>query len=178
MVIRLSAAALVAAAAALSAAPALADIMVHDGYARSSNPQAGAAFLTIHNPGGPDDRLIGVRSDAAARVELHTHVEDGGVMRMVHVEEGLPLPADGEIAMQRGGNHVMFMGLAVPFDDGAVVPLTLIFETAGEIAVEVTVDNARTEAPESGMMHGEGMDHGTMHDAIHGDGDPNDADGN
>lgn len=132
-------------AACLTAAAsfAMAEITVADAFARSSNPRAGAAFMTIRNPDGPDDRLIDVLSDAAVRVELHTHVMDGDIMRMVEVEEGFALPTGGAIEMERGGAHVMFMGLTAPFDEGETVPLKLVFESGAEVVLDVPVDNAR-----------------------------------
>lgn len=134
-------------------AMAAAEVKIDDAYARSSNPMAGAAFMVIHNLGDTDDRLIGVRSDAAARTELHTHIQsDNGVMQMIHIEEGLGLPAGGDLLLQRGSDHVMFMGLTAPFEDGATIPITLIFETAGEIEVDVIVDQTRMPMPD--------MDHG------------------
>lgn len=150
---------LTGAAAALSFAfPAFAEIEVHDPYARSSNAMAGAAFMIIHNHGGADDRLIAARSDAAQRVELHTHVEDdAGVMRMIHVEDGFDLPTDGEIIMQRGGYHVMLMGLNAPFEHGETITVTLVFESAGEVVIEVPVDQERAETSHDGMS--EEMEH-------------------
>jgi len=154
-----------AAIAALTlATPALAQsIEVHDPYARSASPMAktGAAFMVIHNHGDADDRLIGAASPAAQMVQLHTHREVDGVMKMLHVEEGFDLPADGEIIMARGGNHVMFMGLTEPFEQDDMIPLTLTFERSGEIEIEVPVDLDRK--PE----HGDGHDHD--HDHGHGD---------
>lgn len=149
---------LIGAAAALSfAMPAFAEIEIHDQYARSSNAMAGAAFMTIHNHGDTDDRLLNVTSDASARVELHTHIEDAdGVMRMTHVEEGFDLPADGEIVMERGSNHVMFMGLNAPFEQDDVVTITFTFENAGDVVVEVPVDQTREE---HGAMDHSDMDH-------------------
>jgi copper(I)-binding protein len=45
--------------------------------------------------------------------------------------------------------------------DGATFPLTLIFEKAGEIEVEVPVDLARlTETPADQAAAGEAHDHG------------------
>jgi len=151
--------ALAALAALTLASPALAQqIEVHDPYARSASPAArtGAAFMVIRNQGDADDRLIGASSPAAKLVQLHTHREAEGVMRMVHVEDGFVLPADGEIVMERGGRHVMFMGLTAPFEQGETVPLTLVFEQGGEVTVDVPVDLARK--PGKGM--GEGMDDG------------------
>ena len=141
--------------AAVTALPAFAaDIMVMDSYARAATPSAksGAAFLMIHNTGDADDRLIGAASPAAKKVELHTHIESGdGIMKMVHVEEGFELPAGGMIEMKRGGKHVMFMGLNDPFEQGATIPLTLTFEKAGEMQIEVPVDLERQDG--HGMSH-------------------------
>ncbi|MFY2823961.1 copper chaperone PCu(A)C [Ruegeria sp. MALMAid1280] len=123
-------------------------ISVDDAYARSSgkSAKAGAAFMMIQNAGEIDDRLIGVESDAAARVELHTHqVDDNGVAKMAHVEEGFVIPAGEMHMLKRGGDHVMFMGLTAPFEHGATVPVTLIFEKAGEVEIEIPVDLERQD---------------------------------
>ncbi|GGE19530.1 hypothetical protein GCM10011360_05350 [Primorskyibacter flagellatus] len=125
-----------------------AEIVINDAYARSSGPaaMAGAAFMEIVNTGAEDDRLVAVRSDAAKKVELHTHIAgDGGVMKMREVEGGFPVPAGGHALLARGGDHVMFMGLAGPFEQGGTVPVILVFEKAGEIAVEIPVDLERQE---------------------------------
>ncbi|RKT32871.1 hypothetical protein BXY70_2221 [Roseovarius halotolerans] len=134
-------------AATALAFPAFAqDITVNDPYARSSAMMAtsGAAFMTITNNSGTDDRLIAAASPVSEKVELHTHKQDeNGVMRMIHVEEGLPIAAGETLMLERGGNHIMFLGIEAPFEQGATVPLTLTFETAGEISVEVPVDLER-----------------------------------
>lgn len=124
------------------------EIEIHEPYARSASPMAksGAAFMVIRNVGDADDRLIGVESPAARKVELHTHREADGVMRMIHVEEGFALPEGGEIRMQRGGHHVMMMGLTAPLEQGETIPLTLIFETSGEVTLDVPVDLERKPA--------------------------------
>ena len=142
-------------AAITLAVPAFAEIEIRDAYARSATPTAktGAAFMMIHNSGDEADRLIGVSSDIAARVELHTHEEDAnGVMRMLHVEEGFDLPPNGEIAMVRGGNHVMFMGLTDSLEQDDTVTVTLTFENAGDVVVEIPVDLERQD--HGHMNHG------------------------
>ena len=136
-------------ALALALPAAAAEITVSDAYARSSSPAAksGAAFMVLSNAGAVEDRLVEVRSDAAQRVELHTHLEDAaGVMRMVEVEDGFAIPAGGTHVLKRGGDHVMFMGLTRPFEQGATVPVVLVFEQAGEIAVDIPVDLERMPA--------------------------------
>lgn len=151
---------LVAVAAALTlTVPAAAHDGVHinDATARAS-AASGAVFFEIENHQSDDDRLIGVASDAAERVELHTHSQDAaGVMQMRHVPEGFVVPGNGSHALVRGGDHVMMMGLRAPLKTGDVVNLTLTFEKAGEVELQVPVDNERTEAAKGGMDHK--MDH-------------------
>ena len=143
--------------AALFALPAVADITIDDAYARSSGPSAksGAAFFVIHNSSDTQDRLIGAASDVAKRVELHTHIEQDGIMKMRQDKDGFEVPAMGMHALQRGADHVMFMGLTAPMVQGETFDVILTFERAGEIIVTVPVDLERT--PEHGAV-----DHGNM----------------
>ncbi len=129
-----------------SAASAGSDISIADAYARAASPmaKAGGVFMLILNAGDSDDRLIGLRTEAARRAELHTNIEtDTGVMQMRQVEAGFEVPAGGQRLLARGGDHLMLMGLTRPFRDGQTITLTLIFERAGEITVEVPVDMQR-----------------------------------
>ncbi len=132
-------------------------MMVQDSYARAASPtaKAGAAFMQITNHTETDDRLIEVRSDAAKRVELHTHKDMGdGVMKMMQVEGGFEVDAGETLALKRGGYHVMFMGLTGPFEQGEMLDVTLVFENAGELEVQIPVDNER-KADHGAMNHGD-----------------------
>lgn len=149
---------------ALSSA-ALAEIEVKDAYARSSGAmaKAGAAFMEIANTGDEDDRLISARAEVSKRVELHTHIAgDDGVMKMREVEGGFVVPAGGSHMLQRGGDHVMFMGLTTTFEQGMTIPVTLVFEKAGEVTVDVPVDLERQDAMQHGTMDHSKMGHGDM----------------
>lgn len=139
------------------ALPALAEgIMIKDGYVRTARPGApnAAAFMQIMNTTATADRLIAVRAEGVRKPELHTHDinPETGVARMRPVEGGFAIPAGGMHSLARGGDHVMLMGLETPLSDGQTVELTLIFETAGEVPLSLTVDNQR--APKAGHGHG------------------------
>jgi copper(I)-binding protein len=146
-------------AAALSLVPVMslaADIVISDAYARTSRPGAptGAAFMLITNTAETDDRLVAASSEIAKRVELHTHIDQGdGVMKMTEIEGGIPIAAGATHVMQRGGDHVMFMGLTDTLEQGAEVTVTLTFENAGDVVVTVPVDNDR-QPRHGGMKHG------------------------
>ena len=138
------------------------ELVIRDGYARAAGAAArtGAGYLSVTNTGSSDDRLIEARGDVAARVELHTTDVEDDVARMREVAEGIPIPAGETVVLEPGGLHVMFMGLARPLEQGDAVSLTLVFEAAGEISVELPVDLERGGA--HGHHDGEnGMDHGT-----------------
>ena len=153
---------LAATAAIVFAMPAFAEgIEIVEPYARSASPTAktGAAFMQIVNH-GEADRLINATSPAADLVQLHTHIEgDNGVMKMVHVEEGFDLPAGGTLSLERGGKHVMLMGLTSPLEQGATVSVTLTFETAGDMVLDVPVDMERMPAGGMDMEGDPEMDH-------------------
>jgi periplasmic copper chaperone A len=142
----------VAAFAAFIAMPALVSpafahdgVHINDAYARVMGGvgASGAVFFEIENHQDEDDRLISVASDVAEKVELHTHKEEGGVMKMLHVPEGFAVPGLGFHTLARGGDHVMLMGLKSALKNGDSIELTLTFERAGEVQVQAVIDNDR-----------------------------------
>ncbi len=107
-------------------------------FETAASAKAGGAYVSIMSHGGAD-RLLDAQSPVAKRVEIHTHIKDGDVMRMRKVDGPLPVTADEPIKMGPGGIHVMLMGLNNPLDAGTTIPVTLIFEKAGEMTVDVPV---------------------------------------
>jgi copper(I)-binding protein len=114
---------------------------------------AGGAFMTIANTGTAADRLTGGSSPVAGRVEIHTMTMENDVMRMRQLEDGLEIPAGGEVTLKPGTFHVMLMDLKQPLKAGDKVPLTLTFKGSGALETELVVKPAGTMAPE--MKHGE-----------------------
>ena len=126
--------------------------MISDAYARSSGPlaMAGAAYMRIMNHSDESDHLLGVQSDIAKKTELHSHLEnDNGVMKMVRIDEGIKIGPMKDHSLAPGGEHIMFMGLKEPFETGIIIPITLLFEKAGEVAIEIIVDQDRKEKKHS-----------------------------
>lgn len=117
-----------------------ATVLVEDAWVRSA-PRAGAssaAYARISNTGREADRLLSAWSDIAARVELHTHIMDGGIARMRQVDT-IELPAGRSVDLRPGGLHVMFLDLLRPLAAGETVVVRLVFEKAGEIRLELPV---------------------------------------
>ena len=136
-------------------APALAhDTITELGLLRIVNPwtraagqgMQGGGFLVIRNTGAAPDRLVSAGSPAAGRMELHTHIRDGDVMRMRPVND-IPVPANGEVTLQPGGLHLMLIGLTQPMNAGQTIPVTLRFEQAGEVTIQLAVQAAGARQP-------------------------------
>ncbi len=123
----------------------LGPVAIHDPYARASGrmAQMGGVFMGVENRSDRELHIVGARSDAARKTQLHTTIMQDGVMRMIHLEDGVRI-APGEIHwFKRGGDHIMLMGLRRPLENGDKVHVVLIFEKAGEHGFDVPVDNER-----------------------------------
>lgn len=128
-----------AAAAALAKPVAsVGDIAIAAPFARATPVKVGGAFMLLKNSGKADDKLVKAASPVAEHVELHEHVMEGNAMRMRPVD-GVPLPAGGTAELQPGGYHVMLIGLKHPLKEGDHFPLTLTFEKAGTVTIQVPV---------------------------------------
>ena len=139
------------------------DIVIEHQYARAASPiaKSGAAFMHIMNNGTENDRLVAVRTDAATTPELHTHIMEDGIAKMREVEGGFEVLAGDATILERGSLHIMLIGLTRPFIHGEAITLTLIFENAGELTIDVPIDNERQGNMDMNMDHSN-MDHSTM----------------
>ena len=120
--------------------PTMEGLTVKDGWARASTPGAknGAAYVTIMNHGMKSDALISVVSDVSAKVELHSHKKDGGVMRMRRILS-VPVPAHSVAELKPGGDHIMLIGLKRQLKVGDCIILTLRFQSGATQVLEVMV---------------------------------------
>jgi copper(I)-binding protein len=142
------------------------DISVAHPWARATpgGAKVGAAFMEIKAKDGVADTLVSASTPAAGRVEIHTHIMDDGVMKMRRIEN-LPVGEGKSVVLRPSGDHIMLFDLKAPLKEGDLLPLTLVFEKAGEIKIEATVEPVGAKGPH-GMDHqpgheaGGGSDHG------------------
>jgi len=119
------------------AAPAL---TVREPYVREVPPGATvtAAFLTLANPGTSARAVVAATSPAAQVVELHAHLDEGGVMRMRRVAR-LEVPAGGTTVLAPGGYHLMLIDLVRPLAAGEVVPIELVLDDGARVRLDAPV---------------------------------------
>jgi periplasmic copper chaperone A len=121
-------------------------------WTRATAPTAtvGGGFMGLMNMGKSDDALLAVKASISEKVELHTHTMDGGVMKMREVPR-IGVPAGKTVELKPGSFHVMFINLKGPLKQGDKIPMTLVFEKAGEVKVDMAVDAIGAKGGKSGM---------------------------
>lgn len=130
--------------------PSIGPITISGGWARPTSAMAGgamgdaalapvnsAAYMTLTSS-GEADRLISASSAVAAKVELHTVLDDGGMMAMRQVE-AIDVPANGAVELKPGGFHVMLLDVQEPLEAGETLTLSLTFEKAGTVELTLPV---------------------------------------
>jgi copper(I)-binding protein len=130
-------------------------ITVEHPWARPAAAGNSAAYFVLENAGAAD-RLIGVSSEVAGSVGMHsTTIDAQGIGRMVPVQ-AVDVPSGAEAKFGPGGLHVMLVGLTKPLAEGQTFPLTLTFEKAGAITVEVAVEKTASHGGSDAMQHKHG----------------------
>jgi copper(I)-binding protein len=98
----------------------------------------GVAYLSITNRGTGEDRLIGASTPAAESVQIHRTTIVDGMARMRPMTEVVIAPG-ATVRIEPDGIHLMLIGLKTALRAGETVPLTLEFQHAGKLTVQLAV---------------------------------------
>jgi periplasmic copper chaperone A len=115
--------------------------------ATPNGAKVGAGYLKITNEGTEPDRLVAITSPAARKVTLHGSVKEGDVVKMRAIEKGIEIKPGETVELKPEGSHIMFEGLRAPLLEAGRVQATLVFEKAGSIDVDYTIEPMGTKAP-------------------------------
>jgi copper(I)-binding protein len=130
------------------------ELVVSEPWSQELPPNAPtvAAYFVIHNKGEIPDRLLSVDTPVAAKAELHEHVMQGDLMKMQQVPS-VAVPAGGNLVFAPMAYHVMLLDLKdrSVLRDGQHFPLTLNFEKAGPVNVQVSVQKQPPTAGHEAM---------------------------
>lgn len=116
------------------------DIEIKGAYARASIPNVpnSAAFFVIKNNSDKDIAITSANSDVAEKNELHTHIKENEMMKMMKIEK-LVVPAKSSLELKSGGDHVMLMGLKKELKAGDEINLELSFSDGDKKKIKVPV---------------------------------------
>jgi hypothetical protein len=132
-----------------------AQLDVENPFVREMPPTAPAtgAFMTLHNSSDQELAVVKAESDAAKTVELHTHINDNGVMRMREIPE-ITVPAMGHTELKPGGLHVMLIGQTRALKEGDMVKITLVMKDGSTKEIDAPVRKIMGMGQHRGMGHG------------------------
>jgi copper(I)-binding protein len=137
------------------------DLEVENPFVREMPPMAPAtgAFMTFINPTESEITVIKAQSDAAKKVELHTHIHDNGVMRMREIPE-IKVPAMGQAELKPGGLHIMLINPTRKLTEGDRVDIVITFQDGSEKVIQAPVRKIMGMGQHRGPgHHGQGMMH-------------------
>ena len=117
-----------------------ANVEIDGAYARASIPNVpnSAAFFVIKNNSDKDIAITSANSDIAEKNELHTHIKENKMMKMIKIEK-LVVPAKSSLELKSGGDHVMLMGLKKELKAGDEINLELSFSDGDKKSIKVPV---------------------------------------
>ena len=110
----------------------------------------GVAYFEITG-GDRADELVGIRTAAAGRVEIHSSATVDGVMQMRELKS-VPVPAHGRVRFAPSGLHAMLLDLRAPLIEGQEVELTLLFRHGGAHTVRAPTQGLGTMAAPDGPV--------------------------
>lgn len=130
------------------------NVTVQDPYVRLAPPNAPAtgAFMVIKNNGDKDVKVLKADNPVSKVTELHTHLNEGGVMKMRPVS-AIEVKAKGEAVLKPGGLHVMMIDLKAPMKEGDIVPITLTFDDGSSKQVDAKVVRPMAAGMPAEMKH-------------------------
>ncbi len=115
------------------------ELTVSDAWARPAAAGGNSAVYFVIENSGAEDALLGASVAVADSAEMHRSVMDEGVMRM-EMQPSVAVPGGGRVAFEPGGLHIMLIGLKEDLNPGDSLEVTLTFEKAGEITLQVPVE--------------------------------------
>ena len=122
-------------------AHAVGKLLIGDPWARGVSdvaPECGG-FFTVTNKSGTADRLVSASSSLAERIEIHAIKVVGGDIKMRPLPDGLRIPAETTLTLKPRGYHLLLLGLKAPLTKGESLPVTLLFDEAGSVELELVI---------------------------------------
>lgn len=100
----------------------------------------GSVYMKIANDAVEPDRLVSVASPIAEKADLEASGQGG---QPAAEGAAFVVPAQGELVLKSAGPHIALGGLRKPLHAYGMVPLSLVFERAGKMDIEVMVEEVQ-----------------------------------
>lgn len=113
-------------------------VSVNDPWANATPVGASVAAVYMDLTVSEADTLVAASTTVADHIEMHSSSEDNGMMKMRPLAR-VELKAGQPFSFAQGGAHLMLIDLRQPLVAGMRFPMTLEFQRAGAVTVQVQV---------------------------------------
>lgn len=113
------------------------DIEVSNSFVKITPPnmKQTAIFMDIKNNSDKEISLIDANTSLSSVTELHTHIKDGEMMKMIKVSD-IKIPAHGEANLKPGGLHIMVFNLNSSVNENTTANVWLKFDNNETMLIE------------------------------------------
>lgn len=136
-------------------------LSINEAWVKAAESGMTGAFADIDNDGDKPVTITAASTSAATMTELHQTVDVSGTPTMQEVSS-FEVPANGQLTLEPGADHIMLMQLTAPIQAGDDINITLTCQDAGSVTFAAqarTYEGANeTYAPSNDMP---GMDMGS-----------------
>ena len=116
--------------------------------ATPKSSRVASGYVSITNTGSAPDRLVSGTFAQSKGFQIHEMSMDGGVMKMRQLK-ALDIKPGETVELKPSSNHLMFTDLSKPLAMGQRVKGTLVFEKAGSVDIEYTVEAMGATSPKA-----------------------------
>lgn len=129
-------------------------IVVSDFTVREFIPgtTSSVGYLTLSNNTDKQEVLTSVEIQGIGRVEIHNHLQQNGMMRMVHIQD-LKIMANTTVSFQSGGLHLMLFEPNKKLIKGEKVHVTFHFASGLKLAAMADVVGLSVEKEDAHQHH-------------------------
>ncbi|WP_067607288.1 copper chaperone PCu(A)C [Nocardiopsis listeri] len=142
--------------------PAADSLTLDDPWIKAATVEDGmtAVFGEMVNDGDQEVTVVAASHEDADTVELHEVTTQGADATMREREGGFPIPANGTLPLEPGGNHIMLMGLTTDLEPGAESTVTVELSDGSTTTFTAVV---KEHAGANEEYEGDHEDHGGDH---------------
>jgi copper(I)-binding protein len=105
----------------------------------AASGQNGAVYFVVDNQTQQDDILLEARGDVAETIEIHLSSMDENSVMSMQQQASVSIPARSTVEFKPGGLHIMLINLKNELQTGDIFEITLVFQNAGEIVLNIPV---------------------------------------
>lgn len=113
------------------------NIEISEPYVKITPPNAknSAIFMSIKNNSKEDIKLVDAKCDFAKNTEIHTHIHEDGMMKMIRIQDAT-IKANDTLELKPKSYHIMLMDIKDSIKEDTKLNLELSFSNGEKVELK------------------------------------------